>query len=59
MKITLFWEMKPFGLIYTYQCVGGMLIAFFQAAWIHIPGKSSIYSTFSLLTLLGIGKGPG
>jgi hypothetical protein len=36
-----------------------MLIAFFQAAWFHIPGKSSIYSTFSLLTLLGIGDGPG
>jgi hypothetical protein len=47
--------MKCFGLMYRCQCVGGMLIAFFQAAWIHIPGKSSIYSTFSLLTLLGIG----
>jgi hypothetical protein len=55
MKITFFWDMKPFDLKNRCQCVGGMLIAFFKAAWIHIPGKSSIYSTFSLLTLLGIG----
>jgi hypothetical protein len=55
MKITFFWDVKPFGLMYRCQCVGGMLIAFFQAAWIHIPGKNSTCSTFSLLTLLGIG----
>jgi hypothetical protein len=47
--------MKPLALMYRCQCVGGILIAFFQAAYIHMPGRSSIYSTFSLLTLLGIG----
>jgi hypothetical protein len=54
MKTTFFGDIKPFGLMYKCQCVGGMLIVFFQAAWIHIPGNSSIYSTISLLTLHGV-----
>jgi hypothetical protein len=43
MKITVFRDVTPFGLIDVYQCLGVMLVNIYQTTWCHCPNDCNLF----------------